>query len=503
MKKLLLIIAIITASAYVYGQYPYSCVLPNNKVYYTNSAGYLRGMRIDSVSNTANSATYYPFKTARVIPPMGAWDPVQSDTLGGSWLGNTIDENNDGYTYILNRWNDTVRIKRSAALNESWVFFKDTSSLYYEATVIGIDTMTINGMSDSVKTIRLNTMNENGNVPGDLLNNLELKLSKSNGLVQTLGLYMFPYHLPGQDYDAHLDYYLLLSTGSVLSDSTLIFKLVDYKTPVATNIYDFEIGDYFSYSKSYTVTGYFSYAHTDTITNKLNFSDSVKYDIHSYINQEQFNPYTHQMEDTSWVASTHITAKNESIADTTYMPEEWHQPTITYYYPEDSGYCTRSPRYTFDVNGYFDTNGVFEYGEYSYSLPVIYKEKIGLVSETHIYPSDPPTTITESLKYVRKGSNICYGNDMPVSIRSVHKNELNYLIYPNPAKSFINIQIDNNNYQDYTIKLIDVLGNVSYTNTTKEKMLSIPVGNLSAGIYYIHITTNDGRQGVQKIAIAK
>jgi hypothetical protein len=218
---------------------------------------------------------------------------------------------------------------------------------------------------------------------------------------------------------------------------------------------------------------------------------------------EQFNPYTHQMEDSSWTSGTGIIAKNESTIDTLYMPEEWHQTQTIYYYPDDWSFCIQSPKYTFVDNIYFYPDGVFEYGEFSYYLYTTYKEKIGFVSNTDLYPSDPPTTITESLGYARKGGNSCYDNNAPVGILPIPKNELSYSVYPNPANDFINLRIADNHYQNYTIKLINALVNIFYTHTTKEKMLSIPAKDLPNGVYYIHIMTSDGKQGVQKVAVAR
>jgi hypothetical protein len=133
----------------------YNCIQPERKSYFINETGYLRGIRIDSVNEQPEYKIFYPFHTPRKY-----WDMFfeygvdgADDTAGGSWLGKKIIIRNDG-TYLFDTYfGDTVVIKTQASVGESWVFFNDTSLIYYKATITSKSTRIINDILDSVKVI--------------------------------------------------------------------------------------------------------------------------------------------------------------------------------------------------------------------------------------------------------------------------------------------------------------------------------------------------------------
>jgi len=145
----------------------YQCVKAGAKQYFSNLEGYLRGMRIDSVSTVGPDIVYYPFHTAR-----GYYGPLASLPLnygGASWFGSKIIQKPDG-TFLFNTfWNDTVLIKTQAHTGDSWIFYNDTTNLYYKASLIAEDTVTIGGVLDSVKTIRINAYDTSELLPRILL----------------------------------------------------------------------------------------------------------------------------------------------------------------------------------------------------------------------------------------------------------------------------------------------------------------------------------------------
>ncbi len=147
MKKLLFILILFT-SCYCNAQ-NYQCLQAGVKHYFINGNGYLRGIRIDSVRTFGDTTIYYPFHTPRLTS--GIIDPN-----GGSWLGKRVLQLSDGTFVFDSYWNDSVIIKTKANVGDSWIFYRDSSHLYYKATVIANDTMTILSSLDSVKTIMIN-----------------------------------------------------------------------------------------------------------------------------------------------------------------------------------------------------------------------------------------------------------------------------------------------------------------------------------------------------------
>ena len=150
MKRILLII-IFFGRLGCAGQ-SYQCLQAGVKHYFINSYGYLRGIRIDSVTTVGSTTVYYPFHTPRSHMPYTA--PV--DTTGSSWLGKRVLQLTDGTFLFDNMWHDTVVIKTQAHTGDSWTFYDDTTTRYYTASVISEDTMTFIGISDSIKIIKIN-----------------------------------------------------------------------------------------------------------------------------------------------------------------------------------------------------------------------------------------------------------------------------------------------------------------------------------------------------------
>jgi len=68
------------------------------------------------------------------------------------------------------------------------------------------------------------------------------------------------------------------------------------------------------------------------------------------------------------------------------------------------------------------------------------------------------------------------------------------IIFPNPAKDFLFVQMKNNNLSDIKVRIIDLLGNELITINEKnsnDKMLQIDISKLIAGTYFIDIATDN------------
>jgi hypothetical protein len=79
------------------------------------------------------------------------------------------------------------------------------------------------------------------------------------------------------------------------------------------------------------------------------------------------------------------------------------------------------------------------------------------------------------------------------NIYGVGINELldnsNVSIFPNPCNEKLTVSINDNTYEEHTLKLIDVLGKEVYSLNTYNKTIEINCSNLSKGIYMLMLTS--------------
>jgi hypothetical protein len=88
------------------------------------------------------------------------------------------------------------------------------------------------------------------------------------------------------------------------------------------------------------------------------------------------------------------------------------------------------------------------------------------------------------------------------SIVDANVAELQITAFPNPAKSFLTLRIENSTFGMYTIYIMDMLGKVLMTeklsgNGILSKELNIE--NIPQGTYFLHVSTENNSQHTLKI----
>jgi len=154
MKKALFTISLLI-SFFCHAQ-NYQCLQSGVQHYFINGNGYLRSIVVDSVASSGDTTIYYPFHTPRGSYDITGFTPLSLNPNGGSLLGKKVLQLSDGTFIFDSYWNDSVIIKTRANIGDSWVFYRDTGSLYYKATLLSRDTMTVLSSPDSVETIMIN-----------------------------------------------------------------------------------------------------------------------------------------------------------------------------------------------------------------------------------------------------------------------------------------------------------------------------------------------------------
>ncbi len=89
-----------------------------------------------------------------------------------------------------------------------------------------------------------------------------------------------------------------------------------------------------------------------------------------------------------------------------------------------------------------------------------------------------------------------------VSVEELERSSYALSIFPNPASDVIHINVIGTVKQEAQIQLLNLLGQVVYSETTKNQNINVPVRNLSNGVYTLVYATGDSRK-IEKVVIRK
>jgi len=91
------------------------------------------------------------------------------------------------------------------------------------------------------------------------------------------------------------------------------------------------------------------------------------------------------------------------------------------------------------------------------------------------------------------------GVTSPLSIQNFQHPNLDFVIYPNPASSVINIDFKTNPTDVYNIDIYSAFGQIIKKRKTDKNKTIIDISDLNEGIYFIVITNRQNRQWTKKI----
>ncbi|PQJ11496.1 hypothetical protein CJD36_006755 [Flavipsychrobacter stenotrophus] len=530
MKKWLLILSVLFTG--IANAQNYQCLQFGPKNYFTNGDGYLRGIRIDSVSVVGSDTIYHAFHTPRLAKYMdGTSLATVSDTDGGSWLGKNVVQQTNGVWQFDNLWHDTVFINTQGALGDSWPFFNDTTDIHYTATITAVDTMTLLGSLDSVKTITINA--DSAGIPRltDPVNNFKIILSKDHGFAQVFDLYTFPYHQPNlQSNIMDLDYYLDLVVrkiigvgdawvapyhGDLPDTINSVFKLIHLHNPTLKDVYDYAVGDVYEtfYEKDQNdIYMLFHNEYVDTVVSAHHTPDSSTYSIQDHSSEEYYYygapPTPVFTSHSTLIPSGYDTTLlfNESL-----MPEEKGNRHTYHYMPEmgpDSAYCPIKGQYVASVNELVCSgptcyiNFTASHHGFDYTLMASRDSTFyigyGLWSINY---KDANTDIDQHITYYYKGGVVCFGgfkwlngiNDINAPITEVQ-------LVPNPANELLTVKT--NITGGYTISVTNMLGQTALSIRALNVEEKVDISQLSTGLYNVTIADDQGNRINRKLVIA-
>lgn len=141
-------------------------------------------------------------------------------------LGIQVIQSNNGAYVFFNQALDSIIIQSLAPLNSTWVLYEFGNGAYIEATVTSIDTATILGNLDSIKTLVLQVKDAANNVVSHPMNSETLQFSKQNGWIQFFNFHEFP--------NSTISYNLVGSSAQ---------HNIGISSSTQANIFDFNVGD--------------------------------------------------------------------------------------------------------------------------------------------------------------------------------------------------------------------------------------------------------------------
>lgn len=72
------------------------------------------------------------------------------------------------------------------------------------------------------------------------------------------------------------------------------------------------------------------------------------------------------------------------------------------------------------------------------------------------------------------------------------RNDFEFSIYPNPNDGNFSIALQRNLNEDYTVEVINALGQVAHTQSSKGQVVNVNLSNIESGIYFVRITADSG-----------
>lgn len=444
----------------------------------------IRSIRIDSVATQGTETHYYNYKILEENFTTINCGAQHSDS---SWLGHQIIQSNNGDYVFFNQALDSILIQSLAPLNSTWVLYEFGNGDYIEATVSSIDTATILGNLDSVKTLSLQAKDASNNTIIHPMNNEVLQFSKQNGWIQFFNFHTFPnspvpYHLVGSSAQAN----------------------VGISPPTQANIFDFNIGDEIhtagEYRMQFAQWQYGSHKQIKTILSKTISAnqDTISYTYErclASVNNDGMAGTT----DTSYTTDT--LSQRIVLSETNNLDQLTHE-----LFPDSMGYSLTSIR-----NFATDRRQKVTYNHYYYDdfnncwtlyldiWPRLWIEGLGGPFLNGFYRTDMPV-------YYKKGTET-WGSPLDcstfVGIDAIAAVDNSVTIFPNPFTETATIQIEDFKDSDvWSMQLLDLTGKVVRVVDIHTASFELHKGDLLAGVYFYRFFNSvESREYVGKLVL--
>ncbi|NDC41309.1 MAG: T9SS C-terminal target domain-containing protein [Chitinophagia bacterium] len=518
--RLLFFVTFNLLSSFSASSQDWKCYQPGVVSWYSNGFGFIRAIRVDAVTASGSDSIYHLYRTPR---------PARLGASGPSWVGGNVRRTAAG-EYTFENYTDTVFLKSLAPVGASWMFFNDTGTNHYKATVTSVDTATILGVIDSVKTILITSYRGSSVDNNDTLNGLEIRLSKAHGFVQVFDLYNFPFH--NQDLWGMLryDYYTMRVINFFGDDQTYygdlpfvypedltkfntLFNLIDFQFPTRHDICKFAVGDVFCHKTTSnwpTPGGNFASA-GDNYLDSVIYVDSISPQL-TKIAYREFGNYYDRVATSGGTFSNYypVDGIDTLIADTTNLFVGAFYNFSSSFLPEDSAswgnyeWYYRPADTTRGLTGKYYALCEVPRFEHSGHI-VVFKEGFGKIHKTEfesrwIPDGNPDPTFKEyTMDYSVKGS-VIRGSRCPVyplEVKEVSPGN-GVPFYPNPVNDYLSLNIPAGTMH---AAIISLPGKEIWAGELTEQRSKVDVSQFPDGLYLLRLQAADGSIKVHKLQV--
>ena len=426
----------------------WACIKPLDTVYFIN--------------------TYSPHPIEKLIRPVIVENTVTSnDTIlydtTSKWIGKNSIQLSNGYNLFTNAELDTLYINTLANINDNWVFYKYDNDNYVEAEVINIQQEDFIGITDEIKTIKLQLKDVNGTTIESFYDEAFIKLSKNHGFVKIFNIYSFP-----PQYNIH--------------EMKLVgFSEFGYKNFGAAEIFDFDIGDEIHTTERVDIWDEDPFVEEHTEHKKI---ITV---IAKYISPDgSFMNYTFERcNGTIEVLSIDMTKPEYAC---------YNQISATYKdYIDETGYCKRifigsdlDSKYIISIQEGYDINNLtLTFPVYPFPFPYTYHYKIGYGGPYYFHEYHMNWFESRYLTNHISCSHL-------LETEELYADNV-FSIYPNPVNDNLNISINNENSSTpYTLFITDMTGKRHRELKQNLSEFTIDTSKLSDGMYIVQLISDKG-----------
>lgn len=175
-------------------------IRPYQKTYFRSGDIFKYIISENQVANGVGDTTYFFHSTIRDSELWTNIVPLTNDgcldTLAPSWMGKEWRRtDSNGIELYKNFKGDSIIIKTKAQLADSWTMINDNNGNSIVATITKLDTLSVDGIVDSVKEISLQRFN-NGTADTAYYNSYKFQLSKSKGWIAITDLFSLAINEP-------------------------------------------------------------------------------------------------------------------------------------------------------------------------------------------------------------------------------------------------------------------------------------------------------------------
>ena len=475
--------------------------------------GSVLGLRIDSVepgSPLSGDTFYHGFYQVSEI----------SDSCvtpyGPFWLGDPILKKESGDFLFHNKNGKTILIKNQNHTNigDEWNCFTSgnlQNSLTIKAIVDTALMFDFLGLTDSVKVIRFQAYDENGDETGSPVNGTKIKISKQHGLIQTLPFVVFP------NVNSYSGFYP--NPGRVFQVAGMTHPEVGISNLTKLKTYDYSPGDEIHVKKDHYVWG--PYKSVSTLRNTIlkclerdQYDDSINYTMER---QMWYKKEEHYPDNPSNDTIIEFTVFDTIQKVYTPSPRFDSYPRETYIETSSGSDFNQvyqnymSSGYIAPSKGFKESLGFFDGNDSCFSIVNWDGCLMGIMNGKYYRGLGGPyyyciygfSHYHRNLVYWKKGDEE-WGE--PITILPTGHNESpagkkrSVRLYPNPSKDYFIIELPSLQDKNIEVTIFDHLGRKIQEYFPDKQKIRI-THTLQPGIYLYWIRTGSGRKMTGKLIV--